>query len=186
MSDYWYFAECQGNITRQRRHTTASAKPICRVLWPWHSTKKQALPSALGKGTDKGAHWRSLCRVLVRWTLSREGVFAECHSIRSVKKLVKEPTRSFFAKCLYNGHSAKSEPLPWHSAQVPSALHDVVTTTFLCRVPSDTRQRESDKKYSAKKSLSMYSSSSFFCRVSHSAKPSPSVFQICRVLQTLG
>jgi hypothetical protein len=34
-----------------------------------------------------------------------------------------------------------------------------------------------DKKYSAKKSLLMYSSSNFLCGVSHSAKSSPSVFQ---------
>jgi hypothetical protein len=34
----------------------------------------------------------------------------------------------------------------------------------------------SDKKYSAKKLLPMYSSLSSLCRVSHSAKPSPNVF----------
>jgi hypothetical protein len=33
-----------------------------------------------------------------------------------------------------------------------------------------------DKKYSTRKSLPMYNSSGLFCRVSHSAKPSPSVF----------
>jgi hypothetical protein len=48
-----------------------------------------------------------------------------------------------------------------------------MTTTFLCRVPADTRQslcRVPDKKYLAKKSLPMYSSSSFICRVSHLVK----------------
>jgi hypothetical protein len=34
----------------------------------------------------------------------------------------------------------------------------------------------SDKKYSAKKSLPMYNSSGLFCRVSHTVKPSSSVF----------
>jgi hypothetical protein len=33
-----------------------------------------------------------------------------------------------------------------------------------------------DNKYSAKKSLPIYSLTSSLCRVSHSAKPSPSVF----------
>jgi hypothetical protein len=49
-----------------------------------------------------------------------------------------------------------------------------VTTTFLCR--GDTRQslcRVTDKNYSAKKSLSMYSSPRLLCRESHSAKTSP-------------
>jgi hypothetical protein len=41
-----YFAECQGHSTQQRRHTWAQVKPLCQVLWPWHSAKKQALPSA--------------------------------------------------------------------------------------------------------------------------------------------
>jgi hypothetical protein len=48
-----------------------------------------------------------------------------------------------------------------------------MSAAFLCRVPSDTRQslyRVPDKKYSAKKSLSMYNSLSFICRMSHSAK----------------
>jgi hypothetical protein len=44
--------------------------------------------------------------------LSKEGAFAECHLIRSLKDLVKGPTRSFFVECQYNGHSAQSEPLP--------------------------------------------------------------------------
>jgi hypothetical protein len=65
----------------------------------------------------------------------------------------KRAHRELFAKCLYSGHSAKSEPLP---SVTPSPLPGVVTTAFLCRVPSDTRQnlcRASDKKYSAKKPL---------------------------------
>jgi hypothetical protein len=41
-----HFSECQGQSTWQRRHTWALVKPLCRVLWPWHSAKKQSLPSA--------------------------------------------------------------------------------------------------------------------------------------------
>jgi hypothetical protein len=51
----------------------------------------------------------------------------------------------------------------WHSAKKVLLLS--VPRLTLCRVP--------DKKYSAKKSLPMYSSSSSLCRVSHSAKTSP-------------
>jgi hypothetical protein len=67
-----------------------------------------------------------------------------------------------------------------HSAKAPSSLVVVVAAPFLCRVPSNTRQslcRVADKKYSTKKPLSMYSSPSCLCRVSHSAKHSRSVFQ---------
>jgi hypothetical protein len=56
--------------------------------------------------------WSSLCRVLVRWTLRKEGVFVECHLIRLTKDLLKGPTGSFFVECQYCRHSAKSEPLP--------------------------------------------------------------------------
>jgi hypothetical protein len=56
-----------------------------------------------------------------------------------------------------------------HSGKALSPLPVAVIATFLCRVSYD-----SDKKYSAKKSLPMYSSLSSLCRVSHSAKPSPS------------
>jgi hypothetical protein len=75
-----------------------------------------------------------------------------------------------FAECQCSGHSVKA----------PSPLPVAVMTTFLCRVPVDTRQslcRVPDKKYSAKKPLPIYSLSSFLCRVLHSAKHSPSVFQ---------
>jgi hypothetical protein len=83
--------------------------------------------------------------------------FVECHLIRSAKTLVKGPTRGFFDKCLYSGHSA----------QTPSPLPIAVTTTFLCRVL--------DKKYSTKNPLPIYSSPSFLCRMLHSAKHLPSV-----------
>jgi hypothetical protein len=43
---YSYFAECPGHSTRQRRLAWTPVKPLCRVLWPWHSTKKQPFPSA--------------------------------------------------------------------------------------------------------------------------------------------
>jgi hypothetical protein len=89
--------------------------------------------------------------------------------------------RSFFAECQYSGHSAKSEPFAeCHSVDTRHRLFVVVTTTFICRVSTDIRQsfcRVSVKKYSINKLLPVYNSPSFLCRVSHSAKPSPSVFQ---------
>jgi hypothetical protein len=103
-------------------------------------------PSALSKETNKGARWWPRCRVSPN-TLGKGNLFAECHLV--------------------------------HSAKVSSPLPVTVTTTFLCRVPSDTRQsicRVPNKKYSVKKLLPMYNSPSSLCRVSHSAKLSPSVF----------
>jgi hypothetical protein len=119
-------------------------------------------PSAFGKGADRWACWRPRCRVLVRRALGKEKtLYRVSHNTLSKGIL--------FAEC----HLV-------HSAKTPSPLPAVVTATFLCRVPCDTRQslyRIPDKKYSVKKLLPMYSLSSTLCRVSHSAKPSPSVFQ---------
>jgi hypothetical protein len=133
-------------------------------------------PSALGKGTDKrGRRW-SLWRVLVSQALDKEAAFAECHIIRSATKMVKRPMGSFFADCQYNGHSRKREhcrvSLGGHSTQAPapSPSPGAVMATSPCRV--------SNKKYMAKKLLPMYSSPSLLFWVSHSAKPSSSVFQV--------
>jgi hypothetical protein len=55
-----------------------------------------------------------------------------------------------------------------------------VTAAFLCRLLFDTRQslcRVPEKKYSAKKALPIYCLPSPLCRVQHSAKHVPSVFQ---------
>jgi hypothetical protein len=68
-------------------------------------------PSALGKETDKGDRWGSLCQVPVRRALGHEGAFTECHLIRSAKELVKGPTWSIFAECQYSGHLAKANSL---------------------------------------------------------------------------
>jgi hypothetical protein len=114
-----FFTECLGHSTRQRRHTCAPVKPLCRVPRPQHSAKE------LTKGPAGD-------------------LFAECPLIRSAKGIL-------FAECQYNIHSAKA----------PSPLIGPVTTTFLL---SD------HKRYSTKKSLPMYSSSSFLNRVSHSSK----------------
>jgi hypothetical protein len=139
-------------------------------------------PSALGKETNKGAHWWSLCRVLVRRALGKDGSFAECHLILSVKEVAKGLTGCFFAECRYSKQSAKSESCrvsPWHSAQSQSPSPDVVTMTFPCRVPSGTRQslcQASDKKYSTKKPLPVYSLLRLLCRV---------FSKLCRVLQAL-
>jgi hypothetical protein len=43
-----------------------------------------------------------------------------------------------------------------------------------------------EKKHSAKKVLPMHCLPSLLCRVSHSAKPLPSVFKLRRVLHALG
>jgi hypothetical protein len=51
-----------------------------------------------------------------------------------------------------------------------------VTTTFLFRVPADILYQVFDIKYSANKSLPMYSLPGFICRVLPLAKSSLSVF----------
>jgi hypothetical protein len=40
------FAECNDHSTRQREHTWKPVKPLYRVIWSCHSTKKLSLPSA--------------------------------------------------------------------------------------------------------------------------------------------
>jgi hypothetical protein len=140
-------------------------------------------PSALDKGTGKGVRWCSLCRVLVQRALSKEGSFAECHLILSAKELAKGPTWCFFAESRYSRHLAKSTPLPTASTidTWRSRHHWHHDDNFPCRVPNDTRQslyRVNDKKYSTKKPLLMYRSPRLLCRVSHSAKCLPSVFQV--------
>jgi hypothetical protein len=147
-----HFAECQGHSTRQRRNTWAPVKLLCRVLWPWHSTK--------------------------------EASFAKCLLAHSAKKLTKGPVGGRFAECGSVDTRQRSNLFAEchleHSAKAPSLLPVAVMAIFLCRVPSDTRQslyRVPDKKYSAKKSLSMYCSPSSICWALHSAKILPSVFQ---------
>jgi hypothetical protein len=76
---------------------------------------------------------------------------------------------NFFAECHLE-----------HSTKALSPLLSAATTAFLCRVPTGTRQslcQVPDKKYSAKKPLPMYYSSSSLCRVLHSAKTLLDVFQ---------
>jgi hypothetical protein len=106
-----HFAECNTRqstsllsvkvIVLGKEAHMGTSKALCRVMWPcWQRSKLCWVPpSALEKGTDKGARWRSLCRVLVRLTLGKEGVFAKYYLICSVKDLVKGPTESFFAEC---------------------------------------------------------------------------------------
>jgi hypothetical protein len=78
-------------------------------------------------------------------------------------------------------HSTNREPLLSVRSDTRQILPSlsVVMTTFLCRVPGDTRQclcRVPDKKYYTKKSLPMYNSSRPLCQKSHSAKSLSSVF----------
>jgi hypothetical protein len=56
-----------------------------------------------------------------------------------------------------------------HSAKTPSPSPGAVTSAFFCRVP--------EKKYLAKKALSMHCVPSPLCRVRHSAKTLSSVFK---------
>jgi hypothetical protein len=79
-------------------------------------------PSALDKGIDKGAHWLSLCRVLVRRALGKRGTLCRVSPNTLGKGII-------FAECRYSGHSAK--PL--------SPLPVAMMVTFLCRVPVNTR-----------------------------------------------
>jgi hypothetical protein len=100
--------------------------------------------------------------VPVHQTLGKETSFAECLLGLSAQGLAVGSTGPVFAECRRR-----------HSAKDPSPSLGAVTVTFLCRVPNGTRQslcRVSDKKYSAKKLLPMYSSPSVLCRVLHSAK----------------
>jgi hypothetical protein len=144
------FAECCCQGTRQiywRRGPLEGSLPSASPP----DTRQRGLlcrvpTRALGTGTGGGAHWTSLCRGPLGQTLGKIGLFAECHRR--------------------------------HSAKDPSPSLGAVTMTFLCRVPNGTRQslcRVPDKKYSAKRLLPMYSSSSVLYRVLHSAKPLPSV-----------
>jgi hypothetical protein len=128
----------------------------------------------------------------VALALGKEAHFAKCHTEHSTKNLTKGPAGGSFAECRYVDTRQRgnffAECHLKHSAKSPSPLPGVVTAAFLCRVPTGTRQslcRVLDKKYSAKKPLSMYCSSSPLCRVSHWAKTLPSVFRVCRVLQAL-
>lgn len=71
-----------------------------------------------------------------------------------------EPTWGFLC---YSGHSAKSDILP-----------STNSVTVIQRRDGDFFYRVSDKIYSVKKNLLIYSSSNFLCRVLHSVNPSPS------------
>jgi hypothetical protein len=103
---------------------------------------------ALGKELDMGTPLTYFLPSAGRQTLGKGNSFAECHL----------------------GHSAKT----------PSPSPGVVTAAFLYRVHPGTRQslcRVPEKKYSAKKALSMHCVPSSLCRVRHSKKPLPSVFK---------
>jgi hypothetical protein len=117
----------------------------------------------------------------VTLALDKEARFAECHTEHSAKNLTKGPTGGSFVECRSVDTRQRgnffAECHLEHSAKPPSPSVGAVTTAFLCRVPTGTWQslcRVLDKKYSTKKPLSMYCSSSPLCRVGHSAK---SVFQ---------
>jgi hypothetical protein len=103
---------------------------------------------ALDKEADKGTHWRIICRVIVGR-----------HSAKKVPLCRVSPNTL--------GKGAVSVTLaPWRRlffAEYCLALDKVYA--------------ECPKKYSAKKALPMYCSSSPLCWVRHSAKLVPSVFQ---------
>jgi hypothetical protein len=143
----------------------------CSTLGPSKHSAKTFLPSAdakaLGKDTGKGADWRVLCRVPVHSALGKEASCAECLLELSAQGLAVGPTGPVFAEGLTLGKIGLfAECHRTHSAKDPSL--GTVTVTFLCRVPNGTRQslcRVPDKKYSAKRLLPMYNSSSVLCRV---------------------
>jgi hypothetical protein len=146
-----------------------------------YTRQRTSLPSVrattLGREATPG-HGKASLPSVVALTLGKEASFAECLLEHSAKKMTKGLAGRPFAECRLVEHSAKA----------PSLSPGVVTTTFLCRVPTGTRQslcRVLDKKYSAKKLLLMYYLSSSLCRVSHSAKYLPCVFRLCRVLEAL-
>jgi hypothetical protein len=119
--------------------------------------------------------------------LGKEARFAECRTEHSAMNLTWGPSlagslpsvpggtrqRLNLCRVLLGRHSAKLTPLPsvvLDTRQRSRLRHPViVTAAFLCRVP--------EKKYSAKKALLMHCLPSLLCRVSHSAKPLPSVFK---------
>jgi hypothetical protein len=77
---------------------------------------------ALGKGTGKGAHWRTLCRVQDHQTLGKEASFAECLRELSALGLAVGPL----------------EP------SLPTAvIADTWQNWPLCRVPKKTLGKES-------------------------------------------
>jgi hypothetical protein len=118
--------------------------------------------------------------------------------VRSTKVLTRGPVGDLFAESGLAGTRQRVSPNTLskgilfaechlvHSAKAPSPLQASVTVTFLCLVPCDTRQsirQVSDKKYSTKKSLPMYSSPISLCRVQSLRR----VFsRLCRMFQTLG
>jgi hypothetical protein len=120
----------------------------------------------------------------VSLALGKEARFAECHTEHTAKNLTKGPAGRSFTECWSADTRQRgnlfAECHLKHSAKPPSPSPGSVTDAFLCRVPTGTRQslcQVPDKKYSTKKPLPMYSSSSPLCRVPHSAKRLPSVFQ---------
>jgi hypothetical protein len=120
----------------------------------------------------------------VSLALGKEASFVECLLEYSTKNLTKGLVGGSFVECrsidTRQGGNFFAEGHLEHSAKAPSPSPGSVTDTFLCRVPTDTRQRlcrVPDKKYSAKMSLSMYCLPSSLYRVLHSAKPLSSVFQ---------
>jgi hypothetical protein len=100
--------------------------------------------------------------------LGKEARFAECHTKHSAKYLTWGPLWWILCRVLSGRHSFAECHLAGHSAKTPSPSPGAVTTAFLCRVP--------EKKYSVKKTLPMYCVSSPLCRVRHSIKTLPSVF----------
>jgi hypothetical protein len=113
-----------------------------------------------------------LCRVPHK-TLGKEpdmgtlpgGLFAECPKWHSTKM---DSLPSAAGQTLGKDNSF-TECHQGHSAKPPSPSPDAVTAAFLCRVP--------EKKHSAKKALPMHCLSNLLCRVSHSVKSLPSVFE---------
>jgi hypothetical protein len=136
------------------------------VSGPEHSAEKQHL------GTGKA----SLSSALTL-TLGKEANFVKCPLEHSEKNLTKGADGGTFAECRLvdtrQSGNFFAECHLEHSAKAPSPLPSAVTATFF----AEYRLALGNKRYSTNKPLPMYCSPSSLCRVPHSAKSLPSVFQ---------
>jgi hypothetical protein len=152
-----HFVECD---TRQRG-TLPSVRTIALGKEPRPGHRYRFFAECSGSGTRQRS---TLCRVSYK-ALGKEPDMGTplTDSLPSAGRQTLDKGNSF-AEC-HLGHSTKT------SSSSPGA----VTAAFLCRVLPGCRVPE--KKYSAKKVVSMHCVLSHLCRVRHSAKTLPSVFK---------
>jgi hypothetical protein len=128
-------------------------------MWSWHLAMKQPCrmsPNALDKGTGKGAHLCYRCRELVQLALGKDGAFVECLLIHSAKELIKGLRRV----SLPSAGTVDTRQSQCHCHLAPWQW--LFFAESQVTLGQNCLYRVSDKKYSIKKPLSMYNSSSFF------------------------